>query len=259
MDWNPDLYRRYEDERTRPAVELLARVPLTRVASAVDLGCGPGNSTELLAQRFPTAQITGIDNSQAMIASAAERLPQLRFALADVATWAPESHQPPELIFANATLQWVPDHARLLPRLFSELAPAGVLAIQMPDNQAQPSHRLMRELAAREPWHPFLAGAAHSRTVLLTVPDYYDLLAPEAATVDVWHTIYQHPMPSAAAIVEWQRATGLRPFIEPLPADLRASFLAEYQRQIDVAYPLRANGQRLLAFPRLFLVAQRRP
>jgi len=229
------------------------------VSAAVDLGCGPGNSTELLVRRFPHAQVTGIDSSTAMIRSASERLPLQRFALADVASWEPETARRPDLIFANAALQWVPDHPRLLPRLFSQLAPGGVLAIQMPDNLGQPSHRLMRELAGRDPWKAHLADAAQVRTQLLTVQGYYDLLAPQAATVDVWHTIYQHPMASPAAIVEWLRATGLRPFVDPLSAELRARFLTEYEQQIDAAYPARTDGQRLLAFPRLFIVAHRRP
>ncbi len=256
MDWNPTLYRRYEDERTRPAAELLGRVPLASASLAIDLGCGPGNSTELLLRRFPTAQVIGLDNSPAMVRSAAERLPQARFELADVASWEPDSRQRPDLIFANATLQWVPDHPRLLPRLFSMLAPGGVLAIQMPDNREEPTRRLMRELAARAPWAAHLADAEQARTPLLSVGGYYDLLVKEAAQVDVWHTIYQHPMASPAAMLEWLQATGLRPYLAPLSAELRASFLAEYQRDIAAAYEPRADGQRLLAFPRLFIVAQ---
>jgi trans-aconitate 2-methyltransferase len=259
VDWNPNLYRRFEDERTRPAVELLARVPLASASVAFDLGCGPGNSTELLVERFPTARVVGIDTSPAMVSSAAERLPQARFELADAARWEPDSREPPDLIFANATLQWVPDHARLLPRLFSLLAPGGVLAIQMPDNHQEPTRRLMRELAARAPWNAFLGNAEQARTPLLSSAGYYDLLVTEAARVDVWHTIYQHPMASAAAIIEWLQATGLRPFMAPLSVELRASFLAQYQALIAAAYEPRADGRRLLAFPRLFIVAQRRP
>ncbi len=256
LDWNPALYRRYEDERTRPAQELLARVPLPEVRHAVDLGCGPGNSTELLVQRFPKAQVVGTDNSEAMLASARERLPQARFALSDIATWAP--HEAPDLIYANAALQWVPDHETLIPRLFAALAPGGVLAVQMPDNRQEPTHRLMRAVAAEAPWAEPIGDADRLRTLLLPLGGYYDLLAPEAARVDVWHTIYQHPMASAAAIVEWVRGTGLKPFVDRLPADLQASYLAEYERRVDQAYPARTDGKRLLAFPRMFIVAQRK-
>ncbi|CAN7275188.1 trans-aconitate 2-methyltransferase [Variovorax paradoxus] len=257
LDWNPALYRRYEDERTRPAQELLARVPLPEAAHVVDLGCGPGNSTELLANRFPTAKVVGTDNSEAMLASARERLPQARFELSDIATWAPQD-QAPNLIYANAALQWVPDHERLIPRLFAALAPGGVLAIQMPDNREEPTHRLMRAVAAEAPWAEPIGNADRLRTLLLPLGGYYDLLAPAAARVDVWHTIYQHPMADAAAIVEWVRGTGLKPFVDRLPADLQASYLAEYERRVDRAYPVRTDGKRLLAFPRMFIVAQKK-
>ena len=257
LDWNPALYRRYEDERTRPAQELLARVPLPEAAHVVDLGCGPGNSTELLANRFPTAKVVGTDNSEAMLASARERLPRARFELSDIATWAPQD-QAPNLIYANAALQWVPDHERLIPRLFAALAPGGVLAIQMPDNREEPTHRLMRAVAAEAPWAEPIGNADRLRTLLLPLGGYYDLLAPAAARVDVWHTIYQHPMADAAAIVEWVRGTGLKPFVDRLPADLQASYLAEYERRVDRAYPVRTDGKRLLAFPRMFIVAQKK-
>lgn len=257
LDWNPALYRRYEDERTRPAQELLARVPLPEAARVVDLGCGPGNSTELLANRFPTAKVVGTDNSEAMLASARERLPQARFELSDIATWAPQD-EAPDLIYANAALQWVPDHERLIPRLFAALAPGGVLAIQMPDNREEPTHRLMRAVAAEAPWAEPIGNADRLRTLLLPLGGYYDLLAPAAARVDVWHTIYQHPMADAAAIVEWVRGTGLKPFVDRLPADLQASYLAEYERRVDRAYPVRTDGKRLLAFPRMFIVAQKK-
>lgn len=259
MDWDPALYRRYEDERTRPAAELLARVPLTSARRVVDLGCGPGNSTELLVRRFPDAEVIGVDNAESMVAAARQRLPQSRFELGDIGTWQP-SGDAPDLIYANAALQWVPGHEELLPRLFSSLAPGGVLAIQMPDNRQEPTHRLMRELAGRAPWAAHIGDADRVRTELLTIGGYYDLLAAEAAEaaeVDVWHTVYQHRMASAAAIVEWVSGTGLRPFLDPLPADLRASYLQAYEQGVDAAYPVRTDGRRLLAFPRMFIVARR--
>ena len=270
LDWNPALYRRYEHERTRPAQELLARVPLISPTQVLDLGCGPGNSTELLVQRYPYAQVIGIDNSEAMLASARERLPATRFEFGDIAAWAPGGLQDmvaerdadlkraPDLIYANAALQWVPDHEALIPRLFAALAPGGVLAVQMPDNHAEPSHRLMLEVAAESPWAAAMGDAPRLRTDLLGIGRYYDLLAPAAASVDVWQTVYQHPMASAAAIVEWLRSTGLRPFVGSLPAHLQASYLAEYERRVAQAYPARTAGQRLLAFPRLFIVARRK-
>ena len=253
-DWNPGLYTRFEDERTRPAAELLARVPLEAPRVVVDLGCGPGNSTELLVQRFPSARIVGTDSSQAMLAAARQRLPQLSFEQGDIAQWAPA--EPVDLAYANASLQWVGDHTRLLPRLLSALAPGGVLAVQMPDNLDEPSHRLMRETAAALLGTPADDADQH-RARILSAQQYYDLLTPQA-DVDVWRTTYYHRMDDAAAIVQWLRATGLKTYVDPLAPELQARFLDEYQRRIDSAYPPRADGKRLLAFPRLFIVARRR-
>ena len=259
LDWNPALYSRFEDERTRPARDLLARVALDAAAvqTVVDLGCGPGNSTELLVQRFPQARVTGTDNSEAMLVSARERLPHVRFELSDISTWAP--HEAPDLIYANASLQWVPAHEALLPRLLGALAAGGVLAVQMPDNRDEPTHQLMREVAREAPWAAAIGDFSRFRTDLLGIDGYFDLLAPHAAHIDIWRTAYQHPMDTPRAIVDWVRGTGLKPFVDRLPADLQASYLAEYERRIDIAYPARRDGRRLLAFPRLFIVATRKP
>ncbi len=255
-DWNPDLYRRFEDERTRPAHDLLERVGHEAARHVVDLGCGPGNSTELLVRRYPDADVVGIDNSDEMLAAARKRLPDAKFEMHDIAAWRPVT--PPDVIYANASLQWVGAHDALVPRLFAALAPGGVLAIQMPDNREEPSHRLMRDIAGREPWWGLIGETATTRVRVLQLTDYYDMLAPGAEAVDVWRTTYQHPMDSAAAIVNWVSGTGLRPFIDPLPADLRASFLKAYESAISDAYRRRADGKRLLAFPRLFVVARRK-
>jgi trans-aconitate 2-methyltransferase len=256
-DWNPALYTRFEDQRTRPAAELLSRVPLDAPLLAYDLGCGPGNSTALIAARYPGAEVIGLDTSPAMLERARARLPGLTFALADAATWIPE--RAPDLIYANAVLQWLPDHASLLPRLFGLLAPGGVLAVQMPDNLAEPSHRLMREVAAAGPWSATIGDPAVAGRLgrMLEPPAYYDLLAPHAAELDVWRTTYHHRMADAAAIVDWVSATGLRPFLDPLDTDEKPRFLAAYERAITEGYPARRDGQRLLAFPRVFIVARR--
>ncbi len=254
-DWNPALYARYEDERTRPAAELLARVPLASPAQVVDLGCGPGNSTELLVARWPHATVRGTDNSPAMLRAARERLSEVQFEESDIATWRPA--RPVDVVYANAALQWVTGHGTLMPRLVEALVPGGVLAVQMPDNLDEPSHVAMRETAAEPRFAAHIGDANAVRERILDAAGYYDLLCG-SCQVDVWRTVYHHVMTDAAAIVEWVRATGLKPFVEALPAADRQAFLAAYQARIERAYPARADGKRLLAFPRLFIVARKR-
>jgi trans-aconitate 2-methyltransferase len=253
--WSPSQYLKFEDERTRPARDLLAAVPLAEVRTAVDIGCGPGNSTELIAQRFPDARLTGFDNSPEMLASARTRVPKATFVEADVATWMPAS--PVDLLFANAVFQWVPDHIAVLARLMEALSPGGVLAVQMPDNFDEPSHFLMREVANTGSWAAGLAEAEGEREPIPGPEVYYDRLKPGSAHVEVWRTVYQHALADAAAIVTWFRSTGLRPYLNRLNRDEQTRFLAAYQARIAEAYPPRIDGRVLLAFPRLFIVAVR--
>lgn len=252
-DWSPATYLKFEDERTRAAIDLLAHVPLVDARRVVDVGCGPGNSTELLVARYPDADVLGVDNSPAMLDEARRRLPAARFEAADAARWLPDADV--DLVFANATYQWVPDHFAQLPRVLAALKPGAALAVQMPDNRAEPTHRLMVEVADDPRWAVRLAHM--SRAHLPPATAYYDVLAPLAARFDIWRTAYQHPLADAAAIVEFVRSTGLRPFLDALEPDERAAFVADYTARIAAAYPPRADGKVLLAFPRLFFVAVR--
>jgi trans-aconitate 2-methyltransferase len=250
--WDQRQYLKFSGERTRAAQELLLRVFLEKPHRVVDLGCGPGNSTQLLTERWPHAEVLGVDNSPEMLARARADLPELTFLDADVARYRPDA--PVDLLFANAVLHWVPDHATLLPELFACLAPGGALAFQVPNNFAQPSHRLMRELPG--PWSERVANV-RSEPSVGTPALYYDLLAPLAEHVDIWQTSYEHVMDDASAIVEWVKGTGLRPYLDVLAAEERTPYLEAYTRAIDAAYPVRKDGKRLFTFPRLFVVALR--
>jgi trans-aconitate 2-methyltransferase len=249
--WDQAQYLKFEAERTRPARELLARVPEGQVSVAIDLGCGPGNSTALLRERWPGARVLGVDNSPEMLARARQDLPALEFIEADLASYRPGEQV--DLLFANAVFQWVPGHAQLLPSLMESLRPGGVLAFQVPDNLAEPTHRLMRELPG--PWSARVQ-ALSPRTHVGTPGFYFDLLAPHASQVDIWRTTYEHVMPDAEAIVEWVKGTGLRPYLEVVQD--RVAYLTAYTAALDLAYPAHHGGARLLTFPRLFVVAQRK-
>lgn len=252
-DWSPTAYLKFADERTRPARDLLAGVPLADPGLVVDAGCGPGNSTELLVDRFPKARILGYDTSPAMLEKARSRLPATEFVQADAANFIPDA--PADLVFANALYQWLPDHVALFRKAVGQLRDGGVLAVQMPDNLAEPTHRLMKDVAASGPWADRLKGAA--RDPLPPVRIYYEALKPLCRHVDIWHTIYNHPLAGAEAVVEWVKSTGLKPFLDPLDGTEKAAFLADYTRRIAEAYPALADGGVLLRFPRLFIVATR--
>jgi trans-aconitate 2-methyltransferase len=219
----------------------------------VDLGCGPGNSTELLIERFPDADVIGVDSSPDMLQQARERLPRYRFVEGDLSTWTPGPGT--DLLFGNAVFHWVPDHPTVLARMLRSLPPGGVLAVQMPDNTSEPALMLMEKVAAIGPWAGAIAQA--QRNDLPRPEDYYDLLRPLCRRVDIWHTHYHHIIANHAGVVEWFKGSGLRPFLAPLDADMRRTFIARYTDEIGRAYPLRSDGRVMLKFPRLFIVAVR--
>ena len=253
MTWSAAQYRRFEEERTRPVLDLIAAIVNDDVTTAMDLGCGPGNSTEALLQRYPDAGITGLDNDEDMIRAARERLPKLRFELADIGQW--QAAEPVDVILANASLQWLPDHASLYPRLLQQLSGSGCLAVQMPDNLQESAHCLAREIAASGLWAARLDQVRH--------PDrhdaawYYALLQPLCRRVDIWRTTYFHALRDHAAVVEWFKGAALRPFLAQLDAAEQERYLARYLESIARAYPALADGTVLLPFPRLFIIASR--
>ena len=249
MTWSPQQYSRFEDDRTRPVRDLVAAIPHPAPATAMDLGCGPGNSTEVLAARYPDAAVSGLDSSAEMIAAARTRLPGCHFEVADIGDWDGQA----DVILSNAALHWLPDHATLLPRLVTRLTPGGTIAMQMPDNLDEPAYRVMREVAGPD----LLGRAGGQRGSMETADAYYGILKSVCARVDIWRTTYFHVLENVDAIVEWFRGSGLRPYLQVLDAPGRADFLARYRAGIAAAYPTQPDGTVLLPFPRLFLVATR--
>jgi len=254
MAWDPDQYERFQAARRRPGQDLLAALPPMQPARIVDLGCGAGGLARALAARWPQARVTGLDSSPAMLARAAEVPSPVVWQVADIADWRPD--QPVDLLFSNAALHWLPDHDRLFPRLLGDLAPGGVLAVQMPRNHAAPSHALMRQVAADGPWAARLAGALEEEPVA-DPATYWRLLSPLAYRVEVWETTYLHALAGADPVLEWVKGTGLLPVLERLEGALRDGFLSAYREALRHAYPVEADGITLFPFRRLFIVACR--
>jgi trans-aconitate 2-methyltransferase len=246
--WNADQYLKFGEDRIRPCHDLLNRIASQGVRRIVDLGCGPGNSTAVAAARWPAAEIAGLDNSSAMIDVARKDQPHRRWIFEDISSWVSNAQDRFDLVFSNAALQWVPDHAALFPRLLDRVDAGGALAVQIPADFNALPHRLMRELSP--------AGIQAKEWYSHEPSFYYDVLSGQAKSVDIWETIYQHVLANADDIVEWYKGSGLRPFLEAMPGETeRDRFMTEYRTKIRDAYPSRADGKVLFPFRRLFIVA----
>lgn len=252
--WDPTQYLRFSDERLRPALDLLERIDRAAPGLVVDLGCGPGNVTQLLAARWPQARLVGVDGSGPMLARARQALPGASFIQADIGGWTPDAR--PDVIYANAALHWLPQHEHLFPRLLGLLAPGGVLAVQMPRMHDAPFRTLIPQVAAKGPWAAALAHVAPVAPILS--PDaYWDMLRPKVTTLDMWETTYRHALDGEDAVMQWASGTSLRPFLDALQDEtLRQGFREAYAEALRPFYPRRADGTTILPFHRLFLVAR---
>ncbi len=251
--WSASQYTKFENERNRPITDLLNHVSSIGINKAIDIGCGPGNSTALLKAQFPGAEVSGIDSSADMIAAAKKRLPETQFDTVDITQW--QDAKTYDLIFANASLQWVPDHVNLFPKLIQKLKKGGFLAVQMPDNFEEPTHRLMRTVAGEDQWKDKLFDAT-KRVAREGADWYYANLRDKVTSIDIWRTTYFHPLKGGAkAIVEWLKGTGLRPYLDALNENERVLFLSRYEEELSKAYHIFDDGTVLLPFPRFFMVA----
>ena len=255
VNWDTELYLQFERERTRAARDLLAHIPTLAPGAIFDLGCGPGNSTQLLVASYPQAKTFGVDVSPQMLSVAQRRVPEATFLQDDIATWRPE--KPVDLIFANASLHFLSDHQARLLELVGDLAPGGVLAVQMPNNIHEISHALMRMVAADGPWSERLLPIAKTQALVGAVDEYYELLCGTCDELDIWQTTYVHPLESVDDIVKWFEGSGLRPFLDALDAPGKEAFLKRYRQELDQAYPRQSDQKVLLRYPRLFLIARR--
>ncbi len=255
MSWNPTQYLKFKKERTQPAIDLVARIPLRTPSRILDLGCGPGNSTAVLAEAFPNASILGVDYSQSMIDAAKAAYPKLDFLLFDATTDFARLPKTFDVVFSNACIQWVPDHPTLLQNMLGVLNEHGVLAVQVPINDQEPIHQIIQSVAQRPEW---VEKFPHSRVFHTLSPyTYFDLLSRLHTDVTMWETIYYHRMPSHDSILEWYSSTGLRPYLSVLDDADRRRFLAAVRNDVIRYYPVSENGEILFRFPRLFWIAER--
>lgn len=253
--WDPAVYLRNARERARPFLDLVGRLDVPPPATVVDLGCGEGSTTALLADRWPAARVTGIDSSPQMLAAAPVR-PGLEFRLGDVRDWRPDGSV--DVLVSNAVLHWVPGHERLLARWAGDLSPGGALAVQVPGNFRAPTHALLADLCRSPRWAGRLSGVTPSPTAVLEPAGYLDVLTGSGLTADVWETTYLHVLTGPDPVLGWVRSTVLRPVLARLDDDAAAAFTAEYATSLREAYPPRPDGTTVLPFRRLFAVGTRR-
>ena len=256
MPWNPDQYLKFAGPRLRPGIELISRIPDLQARSVVDLGCGTGQLTALLVKRWPEADVSGVDRSGAMLAQAAAATDDASIACveSDITVWASEGGDRGErfdLIYSNAALHWIDDHRTLFRRLGMLLNPGGVLAVQMPRNFDQPSHRILHETVAAH------AAVDLRRSPVATPADYFDLLSPIMADIDIWETDYLHVLDGPDPVFEWTKGTAMVPVAEALDGEALAAVEIDYRARLAKAYPRREDGRTLFPFRRIFIVARR--
>ncbi len=253
--WNPDLYLQFKEERTQPARDLTARTFHPGPKRIVDLGCGPGNSTQVLQERWPEADILGLDSSAEMIEKARATYPDWSWLQADIRTWSPKESL--DIVSSNATLQWVTDHQTLIPKLFSYLRPGGVLAVQLPANQDAPLHRALISVSRRAEWKDLTDGCAE--LIVYRTPEfYYGILSPLAARLQLWKTNYYHVLQNHQSLIDWYSSTGMKTYLGKLPDDAaRKIFRAQVLEACRESYPLQKDGRIIYPFDRLFFTANK--
>jgi len=253
--WDAAQYLKFGAQRTQPSRDLAARIPLEQPRKIIDIGCGPGNSTEVLRQRFPQADILGVDSSPEMIRAVAQAHPEMRFQLCDAGTELGTLDRDFDVVFSNACIQWIPNHPKLLREMMQLLRPGGILAVQIPINQKEPIHQIIQALAAGEKWKAHFPSPRIFYQ--LTVSEYYDLLGEITDSFELWETVYMHAMLSHDAIMEWYRGTGLRPYLAALTPELQQEVEKDVLDGVKQAYPVQKDGSVIFPFPRLFFLGER--
>lgn len=252
-DWDSRQYLKFGNERTQPAIDLVNRIQIENPQKILDIGCGPGNSSEVLARRYPRANVLGIDSSPDMIEAAKNNHPNIQFILCDASKDLPTLGQNFDIVFSNACIQWIPNHDKLLKNMMNILKSGGALAIQTPMNYQEPIHQIIKQVTTSEKW---AAKFQNPRIFYnLMQREYYDLLSDIASDFYMWQTTYFHRMKSHRDIVEWYRATGMRPYLDTLSEDDKGKFEKDVSDELIRTYPKQKNGEIIFRFPRFFFIA----
>lgn len=253
-DWNSALYLKFKAQRTQPSIDLAAKIDIEDPLDIIDIGCGPGNSTKVLKNRFPNAHIIGADYSENMLETARKSVPECEFIKLDASGDLSELAGKFDVVFSNACLQWVPEHKRLIPSLFSMLRKGGALAVQIPVNFDEPIHKIIGRISSSEKWCGKFTAPRIFHT--LSEGEYFDILSGLTGDFEMWRTVYFHRMPGIDSIIEWYSSTGLKPYLEALSDSEAEEFLAEIRAELEKEYPAQKNGEIIFRFPRLFFTAR---
>jgi len=252
-DWNPEQYLKFKNERTQPSMDLVSRIKIEKADFIIDIGCGPGNSTQILRQRWPSAEIVGIDRSEEMIKKAREDYPDPKWFIADAASF--NSDLLYDIVFSNATLQWIPHHEILVPNLFKLVRSKGALTVQIPADNESPLHKALLSASRNDHWHRYTRGC--DKLLHYQSSDYYyNLLTPLASEIELWETTYYHILPSHQGLIEWYKSTGMRPFLDRLPdEESKMKFEKDVLERCKDNYKIQNNGKILYPFKRIFFIA----
>ena len=253
-DWNSAQYLKFKAQRTQPALDLASRIDINPL-EIIDIGCGPGNSTRVVKNRFPNARVVGSDTSENMLETARRDNPDCEFIQLDAGGDLSEFSGKFDLVFSNACIQWIPEHEVLLPKLFSMLKSGGELAVQVTVNFDEPIHQIIGRVSSSEKWREKLNLPQLFYT--LTESEYFDILSDLTDDFEMWKTVYFHRMPSIDSIIEWYKSTGLKPYLEVLSDAEKTEFTNDVKRELEKAYPAQKNGEIIFRFPRLFFIAKR--
>lgn len=253
MDWNSKQYLKFKTERTQPAIDLANRINIDNPKKMIDIGCGPGNSTQVLSSRYPSAYILGVDKSEDMISSAKKDHPNLDFMICDVNVELPQFNNKFDIVFSNACIQWIPDHKQLIRNMLNLCNSKGILAVQIPMNYEEPIHKIIGEVSTSDKWKEFFVEPRVFYT--LSQGEYFDLLSEICDDFGIWETVYYHVMESYDDILEWYRGTGLRPYLDVLPDHKKKEFESDIMLNLIKRYPKQKNGDIIFKFPRFFFTA----